>query len=29
MGGKSREPSESSWAGALMPKGLMDLAGSL
>lgn len=29
MGDKPRDPSESSWAGALMPKGLMDLAGSI
>lgn len=29
MGDKPRDPLESSWAGALMPKGLMDLAGSV
>lgn len=29
VGGKPREPLESSWAGTLMPKGPLDLAGSL
>lgn len=28
MGDKPRDLLESSWAGALMPKGLMNLAGS-